>query len=349
MAAPVLFHHPSSLQHDPGPHPEQPARIVAIEEALTARGWLGFERRLSPQASRAQLEAVHPARLIDGVRELCAAGGGAIDADTIVSPGSWEAGLHSAGGAVAVVDALLGAAEDAPRLAVSVHRPPGHHAEIHRSMGFCLFNNVAVAARHARDAHGIERVLILDVDVHHGNGTQDVFLATDEVLFVSIHQWPLYPGTGAAGETGTGPGAGYTVNLPVPPGSGDAAFGSLVEHVAVPLARAYAPGLILVSAGFDAHADDPLAGCEVTDAGYATMGASIRALADGLDVPVGVVLEGGYDLGALSRGLIALLEVLGADGAVGAPELPVHALSEGLLERHAALLGGSARAARDRR
>jgi acetoin utilization deacetylase AcuC-like enzyme len=335
MAAPVLFHHPSSLQHDPGPHPEQPARIVAIEAALAARGWLGFERRLSPQASRAQLEAVHPARLIDGVRELCAAGGGAIDADTIVSPGSWEAALHGAGGAVAVVDALLGAADDAPRLAVSVHRPPGHHAEIHRSMGFCLFNNVAVAARRARDAHGIERVLILDIDVHHGNGTQDVFFATDEVLFVSIHQSPLYPGTGAAGETGTGPGAGYTVNLPVPPGSGDTAFGSLVEHVAVPLARAYAPGLILVSAGFDAHADDPLAGCEVTDAGYATMGASIRALADGLDVPVGVVLEGGYDLAALSRGLIALLEVLGADGSVSAPDLPVHALSE----RHAALLG----------
>jgi acetoin utilization deacetylase AcuC-like enzyme len=335
MAAPVLFHHPSSLQHDPGPHPEQPARIVAIEEALGARGWLGFERRLSPQASRAQLEAVHPARLINAVHELCAAGGGAIDADTIVSPGSWEAGLHSAGGAVAVVDALLGAAEDTPRLAVSVHRPPGHHAEIHRSMGFCLFNNVAIAARYARDAHGIERVLILDFDVHHGNGTQDVFFATDEVLFVSIHQSPLYPGTGAAGETGTGPGAGYTVNLPVPAGSGDAAFGSLVEHVAVPLARAYAPGLILVSAGFDAHADDPLAGCEVTDAGYATMGASIRALADGLGVPVGVVLEGGYDLGALSRGLIALLEVLGADGPVSAPELPVHALSE----RHAALLG----------
>jgi acetoin utilization deacetylase AcuC-like enzyme len=339
MAAPVLFHHPSSLQHDPGPHPEQPARIVAIEEALAARGWLGFERRLSPQVSRAQLEAVHPARVIDGVDELCAAGGGAIDADTIVSPGSWEAGLHSAGGAVAVVDALLGTPADAPRLAVSVHRPPGHHAEINRSMGFCLFNNVAVAARHARDAHGVERVLIIDFDVHHGNGTQDVFFATDEVLFVSIHQWPLYPGTGTAGETGAGPGAGYTVNLPVPPGSGDAAFGSLVEHVAVPLARAYAPGLILISAGFDAHADDPLAGCEVTDAGYATMGASIRALADGLDVPVGVVLEGGYDLGALSRGLIALLDVLGADGPVRAPALPVHALSEGFLESHAAQLG----------
>jgi acetoin utilization deacetylase AcuC-like enzyme len=339
MAAPVLFHHPSSLGHDPGPHPEQPARIVAIEQALEARGWLGMERRLSPQASRAQLEAVHPARLIDGVQELCAAGGGAIDADTIVSSGSWEAALHSAGGAVAVVDALLGVPGDgAAPVAVSAHRPPGHHAEIHRSMGFCLFNNIAVAARHARDAYSVGRVLILDVDVHHGNGTQDVFSETDEVLFVSIHQSPLYPGTGAARETGTGPGAGYTVNLPVPPGSGDAVFGSLVEHVAVPLARAYDPGLILVSAGFDAHADDPLADGRVTDAGYATMAASMRALADELDVPVGVVLEGGYDLGALARGLVALLDVLVAEEPVSAPELPVHALSEGYLARHAALL-----------
>jgi acetoin utilization deacetylase AcuC-like enzyme len=341
MAAPVLLHHSSSLDHDPGPHPEQPARIVAIEQALQARDWLGFERRVAPPATRAQLEAVHPARLINGIQELCASGGGAIDADTVVSPGSWDAALHAAGGAVAVVDALIGmpGAVDAPRLAVSVHRPPGHHAEVARSMGFCLFNNVAVAARHARDAHGVARVLILDWDVHHGNGTQDAFYATDEVLFCSIHQSPLYPGTGAAGETGAGLGAGYTVNMPVPPGSGDAVFCSLVEHVVAPLARAYDPGLILVSAGYDAHADDPLADGQVTDAGYGTMAASVRALADGLGVPVGVVLEGGYDLGALARGLVATLEVLGAEGAVSAPELEVHPLSAAYRERHAALLG----------
>jgi acetoin utilization deacetylase AcuC-like enzyme len=339
MAAPVLFHHPSSLEHDPGPHPEQPARIVAIERALEDRQWLGLERRKSPPASRAQLEAVHPPQLVSGIEELCASGGGAIDADTVVSPGSWAAALHSAGGAVAVVDSLLGSSGDGPRLAASVHRPPGHHAEIDRSMGFCLFNNVAVAARHARDAYGVQRIFILDFDVHHGNGTQDVFYATDEVLFASIHQRPLYPGTGAAGETGIGQGVGHTVNLPVPSGSGDAVFGSLVEHVAVPLARAYAPGLILVSAGFDAHADDPLAGCEVTDAGYATMGASVRALADELDIGIGVVLEGGYDLGALARGLVATLEVMASQGPVGAPELAVHPLSEGYLAQHATLLG----------
>jgi acetoin utilization deacetylase AcuC-like enzyme len=203
-------------------------------------------------------------------------------------------------------------------------------------MGFCLFNNIAVAARRARDAHGVRRVLILDWDVHHGNGTQDVFYATDEVLFCSIHEWPLYPGTGAAGETGTGAGAGYTVNLPVPAGSGDAVFGSLVQHVVVPLARRYAPELVLVSAGFDAHADDPLAGCVVTDAGYATMAASVRALADDLAVPVGVVLEGGYALGALARGVTTTLEVLAGEGPVAAPQLPVHELAGGYLRRHAA-------------
>lgn len=341
MADPVLFSHPSSLQHDPGPHPEQPARMTAIAEALEARGWLGFERRESPEATRAQLEAVHPARLINGVHELCVAGGGAIDADTVVSPGSWEAALHAAGGAVAVVDALLGGDDgpDAPRLAVSVHRPPGHHAEARRSMGFCLFNNVAVGARWAKERYGVERVLILDWDVHHGNGTQDVFYDSADVLFCSIHQWPLYPGTGGAEEVGVLGGEGYTVNLPVPPGSGDETFGSLVEHVVVPLARSYRPGLILVSAGYDAHADDPLADGRVTDAGYATMAASIRAVADELDVPVGVVLEGGYDLGALARGLVATLEVLGSPEAVAAPELPVHPLAEKRRAQHAARLG----------
>jgi acetoin utilization deacetylase AcuC-like enzyme len=325
MAAPVLYHHPSSLQHDPGPHPEQPARIVAIERALEARDWLGFERRESPAVTREQLEAVHPAKLIDGIKALCAAGGGMIDVDTIVSEGSWAAALHSAGGAVALVDALL---SGGARFGASIHRPPGHHAQIRRAMGFCLFNNVAVAARHARDAHGIGRVLILDWDVHHGNGTQDVFYATDEVLFASIHEWPLYPGTGAAGETGTGAGEGYTMNLPVPAGSGDAVFCSLVEHVVAPAAREYGPGLILVSAGFDAHADDPLAGCTVSDAGYATMATSVRALADELGVPVGVVLEGGYHLGALGRVMTETLSALTAEGPVAAPELAVHELAQ---------------------
>lgn len=300
--------------------------MAAIERALEQRDWLGFARRESPAATRAQLEAVHTPRLVNAVQELCAAGGGAIDADTIVSPGSWEAAAHAAGGAVAMVDALLGGEA---RVGASLHRPPGHHAEIARSMGFCLFNNIAVAARHARDAHGAQRVLIVDFDVHHGNGTQDVFYDTDEVLFCSLHQSPLYPGTGAPGDTGTGAGEGFTVNLPVPPGSGDALFCSLIAHLVVPLGLRYRPQLVLVSAGYDAHVDDPLANCEVTDEGYATMAASLRALADELDVPIGLVLEGGYDLGALARGLTATLEVLGRPGRVEAPDVPVNEALQG--------------------
>jgi acetoin utilization deacetylase AcuC-like enzyme len=326
MAALAIFHHASSLRHDPGPHPERPARITAIERALAGREDLGLALRTSPAATRAQLAAVHPEWLIAEIEELCGSASPVqtIDADTIVSAGSWEAALHAAGGAVALVDALLGGEA---RYGAALHRPPGHHAEIERAMGFCLFNNVAVAARHARDAHGVQRVLIVDFDVHHGNGTQDVFYATPEVLFCSIHQWPLYPGTGAAGETGTGEGAGFTRNLPVPAGSGDDVFCSLVEHVVVPSARGYAPELILVSAGYDAHADDLLAGCTVSDEGYATMTASLRALADELEVPLGIVLEGGYDLGALARGVVATLEVLASDAPVAAPRLPVHPLA----------------------
>jgi acetoin utilization deacetylase AcuC-like enzyme len=336
MAPPVLFQHASSLEHDPGPHPEQPARMVAIERALDERGWLGFERRESPAATRELLHAVHPPKLVDAIEALCAAGGGAIDADTIVSEGSWGAALHAAGGAAAMVDALL---RGEARLGASLHRPPGHHAEARRAMGFCLFNNVAVAARRARDEHGAGRVLVLDWDVHHGNGTQDIFWDTDEVLFCSIHEWPLYPGTGRASESGEGAGAGYTMNLPVPAGSGDDVFTSLVQHVVVPAARDYAPGLILVSAGYDAHAEDPLAGCRVTDEGYATMAASVRALGDELGVPVGVVLEGGYALGALARGVVTTLGVLSAEGPAAAPDVPLHELAGGHRARRAAPAG----------
>lgn len=324
MVQPVAFHHPSSLEHDTGGHPEQPARIAAVIGALEQRGWAGFAARVSPAASRAALEAVHPAGYLDGLERFCAAGGGMLDLDTVVSRGSWEAIRHAAGGAAAMVDELVAAGPGA--VGAALHRPPGHHAEAARAMGFCLVNNVAVAARHARDAHGIERVLIFDSDVHHGNGTSAIFAADPGVLFCSIHQSPLYPGTGRASEVGSGPGTGFTVNLPVLPGSGDEVFCSLVEHLVVPLTRAYAPGLVLISAGFDAHAEDPLAQCLVTDSGYGAMAASMRAVAAELGVPLGVVLEGGYALDALSRGVVTTLETLAGSG-VEAPELAVHPLA----------------------
>ena len=181
-------------------------------------------------------------------------------------------------------------------------------------MGFCFFGNVAVAARRATSAHGLSRVLILDWDVHHGNGTNDIFHADADVLFVSLHEYPLYPGTGPASDVGSGAGEGFTVNLPVPGGSGDAAYRSLVEHVGAALIREWEPELVLISAGFDAHRDDPLATCRVTEAGFAGMAASLRRAADGVGAPLGVVLEGGYDLGALAGSMAAVMPVL-VDGA----------------------------------
>ena len=216
MATPVYLHHPSSLEHDPGPHPEQPARIPAIERELAGRDWLGFERREAPAADLELLYPVHPRSHIVFIEELSLRGGGPIDADTYTSSGSYEAALHAAGGAAHMVDLLLGG--DAP-VGFCGLRPPGHHAEPMRAMGFCLFNNVAVAARRALDAHGAERVMIVDWDVHHGNGTNDIFHDSSEVLFVSLHESPLYPGTGPASDTGAGAGEGHTVNLPVPGGS----------------------------------------------------------------------------------------------------------------------------------
>ena len=208
MGRALYLHHPSSLEHDTGDHPEQPARIVAIERALESRDWLGYEREQAPRAERAVVEGVHPSAYIQHIEEICAQGGGMLDLDTVASARSFDAAMHSAGGSVRAVEALLsGEAE----ITFCGLRPPGHHAEAARAMGFCLFNNVAIAARRALDGLGAKRVLVLDWDVHHGNGTNDIFYDTDAVLYFSIHQSPLYPGTGSLGENGTGAGLGYTI------------------------------------------------------------------------------------------------------------------------------------------
>ena len=320
MARPVYLSHPASLAHDTGAHPERAARIVAIEQELARHDWLGMERQEALRVATATLTAIHPARYVRGIEELCLGGGGAIDSDTFVVEASYEAALRAAGGAVRLVDLLLSG--EAPT-GMSALRPPGHHAEPAHAMGFCLFDNVAVAAQHALDAHGLERVLVLDWDVHHGNGTSAAFHATPAVLFVSLHEWPLYPGTGAAGDVGSGAGTGYTVNLPVAAGAGDALYLSLLEHVVAPLARAYAPQLVLLSAGFDAHRDDPLADVELTDGGFAALAGSVRRLAAELEVPVGAVLEGGYDLRALAASTAATLRVLTAADPPPSVDVPV--------------------------
>jgi acetoin utilization deacetylase AcuC-like enzyme len=302
--------HPSSYEHETGAHPENAQRLRAIEIAMEAAGWPGVERLEAPAATREQLLRVHTEDHVDAIEAFAAAGGGMIDADTTASEGSYTAALHAAGGAVDAATRLLaGEAE----FAFCALRPPGHHAERGQAMGFCLFNNVAVAAAHAIEELAAERVLVLDWDVHHGNGTEAVFAASDRVLYASIHQWPLYPGTGPAEYDGDGPGRGYTLNLPVPPGSGSDEFLSLVQHLIVPVAREFAPGLLAISAGYDAHRQDPLADCTLETGDYADMAASVRDLGRELGVPVLVCLEGGYDLGALSSSVVATVGALAGD------------------------------------
>src|SRR3954454_13099912 len=326
----VWLRHPLSLAHEVPRHPERPERILALEAEMERHDWFGCDVVLAPEATREQLLAVHPAAHIDFIEELSASGGGPIDYDTVAMPATYEAAVRAAGGAGALVDELL---SGSAATGFSAMRPPGHHAEPARAMGFCFFGNVAVAARHARAAYGVERVLILDWDVHHGNGTNAIFDADPSVLFVSIHEWPLYPGTGPASDLGAGDGEGYTVNLPVPGGSGDETYRSLVEHVAGGLIAAWEPQLVLVSAGFDAHRDDPLASCRVSEAGFAGMAASLRRACERVDAPMGLVLEGGYDLGALAHSMAALMPGMVAESAPSADLVEVHPLAAGALER----------------
>jgi acetoin utilization deacetylase AcuC-like enzyme len=324
---PPFFRHPASLEHETGHgHPERPDRIRAIEAELESRDWLGWEPREAPAASEEQLLRVHPADYVERVREMSARSQ-AFDMDTPTSPGSYEAALRAAGGACALVEALLSGGE---RTGFSAMRPPGHHAERATAMGFCLFANVAVAARHALDALGAERVLVLDWDVHHGNGTNTLCHDTPEVLFASIHQFPFWPGSGARDVGGAGPGEGYALNLPVPGGTGEAAFLSLIEHIVVPAGRQYRPDLILISAGYDAHRNDPLGGLELDTSSFARMSSRIRALGEELGAPVGAVLEGGYDLSSLADSVAETMAAL--SGGAPLPEPARHPLADDAAE-----------------
>jgi acetoin utilization deacetylase AcuC-like enzyme len=319
----LYYRHGSSLEHDTGAHPESAERIRAIESALDEAGWPGLEIREPPTATRGQLERVHSAAHVDRIERFCAAGGGMIDLDTAAVEASWEAALHAAGAAAEAAQRLL--AGEA-RFAFCGLRPPGHHAESERAMGFCLFNSVAVGAAEGIAAAGAERALILDWDVHHGNGTAEIFAPSSSVLYASIHQSPLYPGTGSPEEVGVGSGEGFTINLPVPPGASGELHLALVQHVVAPVARSFRPDLIAVSAGYDAHRLDPLANCELEDADFASLAATIRELGEELDAPILVCLEGGYDVGALGRSVLATVRALddslpapSADAALAAP------------------------------
>jgi len=310
----LYFNHPACLEHDPGVymprHPDTPERLLAIERLLAANDWLGWEQREAPPARESQLELIHSARHVERIKDLALAGGGAVDPDTFVGKASYRAALHAAGGACEMARALL--ARERPVGFCGV-RPAGHHAEADRAMGFCLFNNVAIAAEFAIRELGARRVFILDWDVHHGNGTAEAFRRRPDVLFVSIHQSAIYPGSGAMGDVGSGAGEGYTINLPVPAGSEEDLWLSLIEHIVIPAAQAFEPDLVLISAGFDAHRKDPLADCRLETASFAEMARHVRDLARQRGAPLGAILEGGYEPVALADCVQQTLAALSGD------------------------------------
>jgi acetoin utilization deacetylase AcuC-like enzyme len=302
----LYYSDPACLGHETGGgHPERPERIAAIESRLATRGWLGYERRTAPPATDAQLAAVHDPAYVQRVRA-----GGELAEDTISGQGSFAAAAAAAGAACALAEALLAGAA---RVGFCAVRPPGHHARADSTSGFCLFNNVAVAARHALDALGAARVLVLDWDVHHGDGTHDLFRASDAVLFASIHQERTFPGTGPLHDVGARAGLGFAINLPVPKYSDETTWVSLVEHIVVPAGEEFGPDLILISAGFDAHADDEQGGCLLEAGSFAEMARHVRALGERTGAPVGAVLEGGYALDALAGSVAATMEALAGD------------------------------------
>lgn len=288
-----------------GTHPERPERLIAARRAVeAARKGIQFQDLPARDALDDELRRVHTEAYL-GELGRSAGHWGELDPDTYLSPGSWAAARRAAGAAVTLTQAL---AQGASRWGIALVRPPGHHARPGAAMGFCLLNNVAVAAAHAR-ALGTQRVLVLDWDVHHGNGTQEIFYSDPSVLYASVHQAPYYPGTGAASEVGRGDGRGYTVNVPLSAGAGDSDYLAAFERVLCPIVEAYQPELVLVSAGFDAHARDPLGGMMLSDRGYSELA---RALCSALTpaCPVGLVLEGGYDLTSLQGSLEKTFEGL---------------------------------------
>jgi acetoin utilization deacetylase AcuC-like enzyme len=315
--APVLLRHPACALHHAFGHPERPERIEAIEAALAADPKLSTLPRQDPEpVSRGRLETVHRPGLVEAIYQAASEAddsgeGSWLDPDTWLGPGSLEAALVSAGAGVTAMEIVLGGHS---RVAFSLCRPPGHHATRTRAMGFCLFNNIAVAAQEALE-RGLERVAIVDFDVHHGNGTEDIFYERSDVLYLSCHQSPLYPGTGAAGDRGRGEGEGYTLNVPMPPGCGDEEYLAIFDLAFGPALREFRPELLLLSAGFDADHRDALAQMEVTTAGFGAMAARIRGWADELCGGRSAwFLEGGYDLEGLSAGVVAVVTELRAIG-----------------------------------
>jgi len=316
---------PLFLEHDPGyDHVESPERLSAIYQALAREDAEAFFYPECEPASYADLAANHTAEHIDRVAETAGKQFDVLDPDTHTSPRSYEAAVLAAG---AVITGLKLVAAGQAANAAALVRPPGHHAEADRAKGFCLFNNIAIGARYGLKHLGMERILILDWDLHHGNGTQHSFYDTDQVLYCSTHQYPLYPGTGSLKEIGTGTGEGYTLNVPLPGGQGDQDFARIMDELVAPVARQYRPDCIMVSAGYDTHVLDPLGGMAVTTAGFAYMARVMVDLATELcEGRLVLALEGGYNLQGLTDGVLASLHEMAGEG--GLPPATFTALAQ---------------------
>jgi acetoin utilization deacetylase AcuC-like enzyme len=338
--APAVVEDPRYLEHTgPRGHPERPERLVAVGEAIAERA-ASLSRLAVRPAEDDEILRVHGPGLLARVAEAARRAPAHLDPDTYVSSRSLEVARLAAG---ATLDLARAVVRGSARGGLAAVRPPGHHAEAGRSMGFCLFNNVAIAARALQAEEDVERILIVDWDVHHGNGTQEVFEDDPSVLYFSTHQWPYYPGTGDFGEIGRGRGEGATVNVPLPAGCGDDEYVGVFQRVLVPVAHDFRPELILVSCGFDAHADDPLASMDVSERGFRDLATIVRALGDTLcEGRVAFVLEGGYAASGLREGTRAVLDVILAEQTPPPPpsvEAPAGSVLHRLVERAAAVHG----------
>jgi acetoin utilization deacetylase AcuC-like enzyme len=300
---------PVYLKHDTGQHVEVAARLEAIISHLEKTGLKKQLTFIKPRpATIDEIALVHQRDYIKEIEETAGRGGGWLDPDTVTSAGSYEAALYAAGGLIRAVEAVMGGEVNS---AFALVRPPGHHATSRYAKGFCLFNNIAIATKYALDKYKLERLLIIDFDVHHGNGTQEVFYDNPQVMYISTHEYPFYPGTGAIDETGRGDAKGTNINIPLPAGCGDAEYIKAFEQIIVPLAQRFNPQLILVSAGYDNHWADPLAMMQVSVSGFGQMVGIIKGLADELcGGRLAFTLEGGYNLDALAASVKATFDTL---------------------------------------